>query len=190
MPLSQQSEVANAAAMMLFMIEGSGPPALAARRLTATQQRTVLLLLAYVIGSSIALSQAASPSRGSSRLAIAVDKTLTQGRDAILPPHISHLLGISPDEREVPVKQFAQIGEVVKGFEISVAKHEDIVIFLENRSNKESTFYLTSPSGKVKKVVSVKAGVGYDRPPTAKEKSAFESEKQYWLDLLVPKPPK
>ena len=176
--------------MMRFMTKGSGLPAPAARRLTASRKQIAILILAHVIGSSIALSQSASPSKAQPRLAIAVDKTLTQGRDAILPPHISHLLGISPDEREVPVKQFAQIGEVVKGFEISVAKHDDIVIFLEDRSNKESTFYLTSPLGRVKKVAWVKAGVGYDRPPTAKDKNAFESEKQYWLDLLAPKPPK
>ena len=172
--------------MMHFMTRDSGLPALVVRCFTARPIQLVILLLAHVVCSSIALSQSASPSKAERRLAIAVDRTLTQGRDAILPPHISHLLGISPDEVEVPVKQFAQIGEVVKGFEVSIAKHQDIVIFLENRSNKEATFYLTSPFGKVRKVVSVKAGVGHDRPPTPRDKRAFEAEKQFWLDQLAP----
>lgn len=172
------------------MTERSGTSARVTRRLTARHKQLAILLLAHLICSSITLSQPAPPSNAQSRLALAVDKTLTQGRDAILPPHISHLLGISPNELDVPVKQFAQMGDVVKGFDVSTTRRGDIVIFLENRSNREATFYLTSPLGKVKKVVSVKAGVGYKRSPTAQDKRAFESEKLFWLDQLVPAPPK
>ena len=176
--------------MMLLMIEGRWFPALFSPRcLTEWQKQTAILILALVIFSSVVLSQTASPSKVQPRLVVAVDKTLEQGRDAIPPPHISNLLGISADEREVPVKQFAQMGEVIKGFDVSIAKREDIVIFVENPSNKESTFYLTSPPGSVRRVVSVQAGLGQDRAPTAKDKNAFESEKQFWLNLLAPNRP-
>lgn len=176
--------------MMLLMAEGERLPAVfGPRRLTERQNQIAILIPALLIFSSVGLSQTASPSKVQQRLVVAVNKTLEQGRDAILPPHISHLLGISPDEREVPVKQFAQREEVIKGFDVSTAKREDIVIFVENRSNKESTFYLTSPPGRVRRVVSVQAGVGHDRAPTAEDISAFESEKQFWLDLLAPPRP-
>lgn len=125
------------------------------------------------------------------RLALAVNKTLEQGADAFLPPHISHLLGISPDEQKIAVKQFADMGEIVKGFEVSATNHNAIVIFVENPSQGgESTFYLLSARGTVRKVVSIKAGVGYDRAPTAADRKELAAEKQYWLDRLAPAPPK
>jgi hypothetical protein len=151
---------------------------LKARRLTAT------LTLGFV-AFSLAHSQKASTNT-QQRFALAVNKTLEQGHDAFLPPHISHLLGISPDEQKVPVKQFAEMGQTVRGFEVSAEKHDDIVIFVENQSQGESTFYLVSARGSARRVVSVKAGVGYDRVPTAADRKDLATEKQYWLDRLLP----
>lgn len=132
-----------------------------------------------------AQSQSKAPA-ASKRLAAAVDRTMQQGHDAILPPHISSLLGISPNEQEIPIKQFAEMGELIRGFDVSIDNHDDIVIFVEDRSKNESTFYLTSPRGGVRKVLSVRAGVGYMRIPTAADKTEFQKEKQYWLDRLAP----
>lgn len=149
---------------------------------------TALLILGFIAFSSAHAQKAAAPN-AQTRLARAVNKTLEQGHDAFLPPHISHLLGISPDEQKVPVKQFAEIGQTVKGFEVSAEKHDDIVIFVENPSQGESTFYLISARGSARRVVSVKAGVGYDRAPTAADRKDLAAEKQYWLDHLVPVTP-
>jgi hypothetical protein len=153
---------------------------LRACRLTAT------LTLAVGAFSLWAHSQKASTPNTQQRFALAVNKTLEQGHDAFLPPHISHLLGISPDEQKVPVKQFAEMGQTVRGFEVSAEKHDDIVIFVENQSQGESTFYLVSARGSVRRVVSVKAGIGYGRAPTAADRTELATEKQYWLDRLVP----
>lgn len=153
---------------------------LRARRLTAT------LTLAVGAFSLWAHSQKASTPNTPQRFAQAVNKTLAQGHDAFLPPHISHLLGISPDEQKVPVKQFAEMGQTVRGFEVSAEKHDDIVIFVENPSQGENIFYLVSARGSARRVVSVKAGVGYDRVPTAADRKDLATEKQYWLDRLVP----
>lgn len=155
---------------------------LKARRLTAT------LVLGFV-AFSLAHSQKASAPTTQQRFALAVNKTLEQGHDAFLPPHISHLLGISPDEQKVLVKQFAEMGQTVKGFEVSAEKHDDIVIFVENQSQGESIFYLVSARGSARRVVSVKAGVGYDRVPTAADRKDLATEKQYWIDHLVPVAP-
>jgi hypothetical protein len=81
------------------------------------------------------------------------------------------------------------MGETIRGFEVSTANHNDIVIFVENQSQGDSIFYLLSATGTVRKVVSVKAGVGYDRAPTAADRTALAAEKKLWLDRLVPATP-
>ena len=143
----------------------------------------------FILGSVAfcsAHAQKTSPPSAGRRFALAVNKTLEQGHDAFLPPHISHLLGISPDEQKVPVKQVVEMGETIRGFEVSAEKHDDIVIFVENRLQAETTFYLLSATGTVRRVLSIKAGVGYGRAPTAADRTALAAEKQYWLDRLVP----
>jgi len=175
---------------MLLMTESCSFRArIVLRRLEETQRRIALFIIVLALSFSAALPQAASHSKAQRQVTAAVKKTLEQGKDAILPPHISNLLGISPSERAVSVKQFAQIGEVVKGFDVSTANHEHVVIFVEHPAAKQSTFYLALPSGRVRRVVVVEAGVGHARAPTAKDKKAFEIEKQYWLDLLESKRP-
>jgi hypothetical protein len=136
-----------------------------------------------------AQSQTRTASKPDTRLARVIDQTLKQGHDAILPPHISHLLGISPEEHEVPIKQFVQMGEPIRGFEVSGANHNNVVLFVENHGQNESTFYLTSARGILRKVLSVRQGVGYDRVPNKDDQAAFEKEKQLWIDRLTPKQP-
>jgi hypothetical protein len=175
--------------MMLSMEAGPSlfrpaPPCRMPRR-----RRLTAILALGIVAFSLAHAQKTSAPKTEKRLALAVRRTLEQGHDVFLPPHISHLLGISPDEQKVPVKQVAEMGETIKGFEVSAANHDDIVIFVENPSHGESTFYLLSATGTARRVVSVKAGVGYDRAPTAADRTALAREKQYWLDRLVPATP-
>ena len=132
-------------------------------------------------------AQKSAGSQTTSALAKGIDLTLEQGHDAILPPHVSHLLGISPDEREVPVKQFVQMGEPIRGFEVSTAQPNDLVIFVESRAQNQSTFYLMSKRGTLRKVLTVVEGTGYSRRPTKDDQEVFEKEKQRWVDQLVPK---
>src|SRR6266576_317499 len=122
--------------------------------------RLAATLTLAVVAFPSAYSQKPSTSNTQQRFALAVSKTLEQGHDVFLPPHISHLLGISPDEQKVPVKQLVEMEETIRGFEVSTANHNDIVIFVENQSQGDSIFYLLSATGTVRKVVSVKAGVG------------------------------
>lgn len=177
----------STAAMMLVMraahahFSGFFSPSIALRRMW----NVIVVLLA--VSSLAAQSETSAAPRAKSRLATAIDRTLEHGHDAILPPHVSHLLGISPQEHEVPVKQFTEMEEPIRGFEVSTAEHNNVVVFVEKRVQKESTFYLTSQRGTLRKVLSVIEGVGYDRLPTKDDKEAFEKEKQHWVDLLAPK---
>ena len=146
--------------------------------------------IAFVVAIAwTAYSQTHAAAKKKSPLSRAVDQTLEQGHDAVLPPHISHLLGISPDEHEVAIKQFVVMEQPIRGFEVSTADHHNVVLFVEDRDQKESTFYLTSSRGLLRKVLSVRQGVGYDRVPTKDDRAAFEKEKQLRLDRLTPQRP-
>jgi hypothetical protein len=145
------------------------------------------ILILLMVPLLVAQAPTAAAPKAKSRLATAIDRTLEQGHDAVLPPHVSHLLGISPEEHEVPVKQFAEMGEPIRGFEVSAAEHNNVVLFVESRANNQSTFYLSSPRGALRKVLTVIEGIGYARVPTKDDREAFEKEKQYWIDRLVPK---
>jgi hypothetical protein len=162
--------------------------ALPSHNITVTVIRKILLatLLAVCPLAAQAPKPAPHP-KPNPRMTAAIDKTLELGADAVLPPHVSNLLGISPQELETPVKQNFQPGEPIRGFEVSKEEHKNVVLFVESRANKESTFYLTSPTGILRKVLSVREGVGYARTPTKEDKETFEKEKQYWLDRIVPK---
>ena len=71
-----------------------------------------LLLMVLVVGGGRSPAQKAAGSKTTGPLARAIDRTLAEGYDAILPPHVSNMLGLSPDEHEVPVKQFHEMGEL------------------------------------------------------------------------------
>jgi len=122
------------------------------------------------------------------RFAGAIDQTLERGRDALLPPHVSTLLGIA-QEKEVPVKQFVEMAELIRGFDVSADDRKNVVIFVENRAEKETTYYLTSRSGTLRKVLAVREGIGYPRLPSKEDRKVFEQEKQTWVDKLAPKHP-
>ena len=149
--------------------------------------RNGLLLMLLAVGGGRSPAQKAAGSKTTSPLAKAIDRTLVEGQDAILPPHVSNLLGLSPDEHQVPVKQFAEMGELIRGFEVSKAEHNNVVIFVENRAQKQTTFYLMSKHGTLRKVLAVIQGTGYSRQPTKEDREAFEKEKQRWVDELAPK---
>ena len=84
------------------------------------------------------------------------------------------------------MQSVVRTGNVVQGFDVSVTNKNDIVLFVVDEAANDQTLYLTSPEGTLRKVVSVKAGVGEVSPITDKAKKAFEKEKQFWVDRLAP----
>ena len=145
------------------------------------------LLLTVVMFVSAAGAQVGpSPSQTRKRMARAVDKTLQEGLHAKLPPHISTLLGLS-NEEDCPVMQgVVRTGKVVQGFDVSKANKNDVVLFVANEATNDQTLYLTSKEGVLRKVVTVKEGVGQAQKITGEDRKAFEKEKQFWLDRLAP----
>ncbi len=77
---------------------------------------------------------------------------------------------------------------MVQGFDVSVDDENDIVLFVVDEAANDQTLYLTSAQGKLRKVVSVKNGVGSVSKITDENKKAFEKEKEFWLGRLAPPP--
>src|SRR5690242_19226710 len=88
------------------------------------RSRQVLRLIRNVIlvflaaSAVVAQSQKPPAPKTKSRLATAIDLTLEKGHESSLPRHISTLLGIA-HEQEVPIKQAVEMGDPIKGFEVS-----------------------------------------------------------------------
>jgi hypothetical protein len=124
--------------------------------------------------------------RAPDRFALAVETTAQQGRPAKLPPHISTLLGLA-QEKECPVRQGVERdGTTVRGIDVSTANANDVVLFVVDERANDQTLYLTSPQGKLRRRVTVRAGEGTVAPITEADRQAFAQEKQFWVDRLAP----
>jgi hypothetical protein len=147
---------------------------------------TVLMPAAVMVHADAGQAPHSPRPRAQGRLAQAAEITFREGVQAKLPPHISTLLGLSR-EAEFPVKQgVVRTGSRVQGIDVSVTNKNDIILFVVDETAFDQNLYLTSPEGTLRKVVSVKAGVGEVVRATDKEREAFNKEKQFWLDRLVP----
>ena len=71
------------------------------------------------------------------RMVQAVDKTLQEGLNAKLPPHLSTLLGLS-QEQECLVRQgVVRTGKVVRRSDLSTANKNDFVLFVVSQGAEE-----------------------------------------------------
>jgi hypothetical protein len=148
----------------------------------------VVFLLAVVMFVSATRAQVGlSPSpQARKRMVRAVDKILQEGLHAKLPPHLSTLLGLSKEEECHVMQGVVRTGKVVKGFDVSTADKNDVVLFVVNETTNDQTLYLTSKEGMLRKVVKVEEGVGQVQKITGKDRKAFEKERVFWLDRLAP----
>ena len=154
-----------------------------------TGSLVIIVLVGWAVISPAAWGQVRSSAdlQVAARFAQAADKTFREGVHATLPPHLSSLLGISSNEKECLVKQtVTRTGKLVQGFDVSLTNKNDIVLFVVDETVNDQALYLTSAKGNLRKVVSVKAGVGEVQRITDTDKKAFEKERQFWLDRLVP----
>lgn len=138
---------------------------------------------------SLPMAGQAKPASGThaqSRLAQARDKVFQDGLHATLPPHISTLLGTTKEQECAVMQAILRTGKVVQGFDVSVENKRDIVLFVVDENSNDQTLYLTSPQGRLRKIVSVKAGVGQVAKITDADTKAFEKEKEFWLGRLAP----
>ncbi len=98
-----------------------------------------------------------------------------------LPPSVSTALGLAKPEDGTEVRQLlTKQSHQVRSFNVSVAKHSDLVVLDLNAQSGASVAYLVSPDGQLRKAVSYQAG-GEARPlSTANAQAGFAREKHYW----------
>ena len=143
----------------------------------------------FFAAASLLMDGQAKPASGShaqNRLVQARDKVLQDGLHATLPPHLATLLGMTKEQECAVMQGISRTGKVVQGFDVSVENNRDIVLFVVEESSNDQTLYLTSSQGRLRKMVSVKAGVGQVAKITDADTKAFEKEKDFWLGRLVP----
>jgi hypothetical protein len=148
--------------------------------------RLAVLILALIMPAVVGQAQQVPGSHIQRRFALAAENTFRKGVHATLPPHISTLLGISKEAECAVMQSVVHTGNLVQGFDVLVTNKNDIVIFVVDETANEQNLYLTSPEGTLRKVVSVKAGVGNVARTMDKDRKAFEKEKKFWVDRLVP----
>ena len=76
--------------------------------------------------------------------------------------------------------------KVVRGIDVVMANRNDVVLFVVNETTNDQVLYFTSRDGALRKVVSVKGGIGEVVQISSEDRKAFEKEKQFWLDRLAP----
>ena len=139
---------------------------------------TILASLGVTASQSATLSPPRPVAHPHAELSAEANLVVQRGIHAELPPHISTLLGLSHEEKCDVVQGVVRSGEKVQGFEVAEKNHNDIVIFIVDPAAQDQTFYLTSPSGALRKVLSVKQGVGRVVKPTRADLEAFQNEKK------------
>ena len=118
-------------------------------------------------------------------LAAAAHTAVQRGFQAELPPHISTLLGLTYEEKCTVLQMVLRSRGSIQGMEVTEKNHNKIVIFRVDEASQDQIFYLTSLSGSLQRVLSVKQGVGHVVKPTKSDIDAFREEKKMWKERVV-----
>jgi hypothetical protein len=119
-------------------------------------------------------------------LAAVAEVALQKGFSAELPPHVATLLGLTHEEKCAMKQGLLRAPEMIQGIEVSEKNHDNIVIFMVDETTKDQVFYLTSPTGQLRKVLTVKQGVGQVVVrPTKADVETFEEQKKLWKERLA-----
>jgi len=151
--------------------------------------RLLLFSVLAALGATVSHAANVAPrkpvSHPQSELAAAAQIAVDRGVHVELPPHISTLLGLTKEEACGVMQGILRSSQRTQGFEVTEKNHNDIVIFTVDETTKDQTFYLTSPSGALRRVLSVKQGVGNVVKPMKADVEAFQKEKKMWEERLA-----
>ncbi len=108
---------------------------------------------------------------------------LTSGYQAKLPPHLAMVLGLAPQGESIEVRQLvSRADQKVRTFNVSVAHHQDLVVFLVDERKQATVAYLLTPAGKLRKAVAYHTR-GEPRELSASEAHAgLAREVRYWSE--------
>ena len=154
-----------------------------------------LLTLALLFGLGVTASYGGAPTPRKSagvpkpELADVAVAAVQRGFHAELPPHISNLLGLTHEEKCPVLQGVLRTGDKIQGIEVRENNHNDIVIFTVDEATNDQIYFLTSPSGALRRVLSVQQGVGNVVRPGKADVEAFQKEKKMWEERLARRSP-
>jgi hypothetical protein len=116
--------------------------------------------------------------------AVLIEQALTGGHQATLPPNVSRVLGLAAQGKSIEVRQLVtRADKIVRTFNVSVARHRDLVIFSVNEGTQATVAYLLAPGGSLRKAVSYQTGGPPLELSAAEAKVGFAGEVRYWSGL-------
>jgi hypothetical protein len=118
-------------------------------------------------------------------LEAAAQTTVEKGLHGELPPHISTLLGLTNEQKCAVLQGVLRSTQEIQGIDVLEQNHQDIVLFVVDTSTNDQTFYLTSPTGALRRVLVVRQGTGQVVKPGKADVEAFDKEKKMWEERLA-----
>lgn len=112
-------------------------------------------------------------------------EALESGFLSRLPPKLSKALALAKPDEGTEVRQLiARSGHHARTFNVSVANHNDLVMFSVDTHTNDSVAYLLGPDGALRKALAYQH-VDQERPLSASETpSGFQAEKRFWTSRL------
>jgi hypothetical protein len=142
----------------------------------------LLQVLAVLVLGGAALAQADNAAPWAQALAA---QALDSGFLSRLPPNLSKAFGlVKPDEGAEVRQLITRSSRQSRTFNVSVANHNDIVIFNVDVHTNDTVAYLLGPDGRLRKALAYR-NVDQERTLTPQEaQRGFQSEKRFWSARL------
>jgi hypothetical protein len=141
-------------------------------------KRARLALMSLIASSVLAgFAQAAT----TPWVPILTQEALNSGFLSRLPPNVSLVFGLAKPQEGTDVRQLLdKQGHRVRTFNVSVANHNDVVLFNVDAQSGATVAYLLSPDGQLRRAVAYQAGGQARELSAADAKSGLAHEKQFW----------
>ena len=111
-----------------------------------------------------------------------------EGTDALLPPHLSVVLGLTGAEQGVAVKQLLiRAAQRIRAFNVCAAAPSTVIIFEFDEATRIITAFRVSRAGTLDKAVTYESGQPVKELVGALARRALAEELRYWS--ADPRPP-
>ena len=142
-------------------------------------KRARLALMSLIASSALAgFAHAATPTPW---VPILTQEALDSGFLSRLPPNVSLVFGLAKPQEGTDVRQLlSKEGHRVRTFNVSVANHNDVVLFNVDAQSGATVAYLLSPDGQLRKAVAYKTGGEARELSAADAKTGLAHERQFW----------
>jgi hypothetical protein len=143
--------------------------------------RTPARAMSLVLGMLFSLLCAARAHGNPPWTQALAQQALSSGFLARLPPAVSVALGLAKAEEGTEVRQLiAKAGHQVRTFNVSVANHNDLVVFNVDARTATTVAYLVGADAKLRKAVSYQAGGEAHELAAVEARAGLTREAHFW----------